>query len=108
MEATTTRQREVLKFVYETFATDTAEVAAEFGISQEAARKELTALQNAGVIVSEAYEDRGGMLVSGAGITEGRSANGQYASLIWQCWNTYDSVTWEECLALAQEKGVCT
>lgn len=101
MDTLTERQEKALKYVYEEFAADTGEVAQHLGVTKETALKDLKGIA-AGTLNAEEVTGYGtGMMTMGRGR---RQLDGKYANLLWQCWDTYDNYTWEECLERAQAR----
>lgn len=81
----TARQKDQLWQVYEAtfdaFATDVPELMATTGLKEPAVRKALFALEDAGLVTWQDVNAE----------AQGASRRGQFKTLTWQCWETYDS-----------------
>lgn len=89
---------------YDNFATDNREVSEALDITIEATREIGRALEQAGLIVIEPFEQHGAMRVSGAGIKKSRGDKGRYEPDTWQCYQTYDYLDRLQAIDLFIEK----
>lgn len=73
-------------FVFDNFATGTEEVATEFGISRDSARKALKRCEQLGTLSGEDWDLT----------AQGDRRQGEYKEITWQSWQSYDYITREE------------
>lgn len=78
--------KQIYLFVYGAFATDVTEVAGNFGISRQRARKMLRLLEDAELVVSTDVNQE----------AQGAARHGQYKELTWQSWMSIDVYKQEE------------
>lgn len=90
-------KRAIYRFIFDSFAVTTKEIAANYGMSTADAYAICRKLEDANLITGEATDNQGSF--SG----RGKQAN-NFNSLLWQCWKTYDYISAEEAMALYDEK----
>jgi hypothetical protein len=95
--------RDLIEVVYNDFAISVTEIAEQLDAPKDKIRDALQSFP--GVFCGDMQEDGpGGLTDTGRG--ESRQSKGQYGSVIWQCWKTYDDNELSEVVDSAVEQGV--
>lgn len=90
--------------VFDDFAVGTEEIAEEFGVSMTVARNALKRLEDMGLVSGDYVGMWSGNTVKGAHRGQSKAVPGQ--SLCWQANPSYDEISREEAIALAESHGL--